>query len=95
MTSEPIQPPGFGAPPWPGRPMPLGATWDGEGTNFALWAAGAEAVELCLFERAGGRRHEAAAEVRLPLSESTHQVWHGYVPGVGPGQRYGYRVHGR
>ncbi|WTN75568.1 glycogen debranching protein GlgX [Streptomyces sp. NBC_00624] len=78
---------------WPGAPMPLGARFrvgpDGvAGTNFALWAAGAEAVELCLFDEEGN-------ETRLPLTELTHEVWHGFVPGVRPGQRYGYRVHGR
>ncbi|WTK30703.1 glycogen debranching protein GlgX [Streptomyces sp. NBC_01527] len=78
---------------WPGAPMPLGARFrvgpDGvAGTNFALWAAGAEAVELCLFDEEGD-------ETRLPLTELTHEVWHGFVPGVRPGQRYGYRVHGR
>jgi isoamylase len=67
--------------------VPLGATWDGEGTNFALWASGAEAVELCLFD-------DADTETRVPLDESTYQVWHGYLPQVGPGQRYGFRVHG-
>jgi glycogen operon protein len=73
--------------PWPGRPHPLGATWDGEGTNFALFSSGAEAVDLCLFDDAGH-------ETRLPLEESTYHVWHGYVPQVGPGQRYGFRVDG-
>ncbi|MGY4904482.1 glycogen debranching protein GlgX [Streptomyces sp. 900116325] len=78
---------------WPGAPMPLGARFrvgpDGvAGTNFALWAAGAEAVEVCLFDEEGN-------ETRLPLTELTHEVWHGFVPGVRPGQRYGYRVHGR
>ncbi|MEV3927920.1 MULTISPECIES: glycogen debranching protein GlgX [unclassified Streptomyces] len=73
--------------------MPLGARYrvgpDGvAGTNFALWAGGAEAVELCLFDELG-------AETRLPLTELTHEIWHGFVPGVPPGQRYGYRVHGR
>ncbi|MEU9854544.1 glycogen debranching protein GlgX [Streptomyces sp. NPDC047974] len=82
------------APPvWPGTPTPLGARCrtgpDGtRGTNFALWAGGAEAVELCLFAPDG-------TETRLPLTELTHEIWHGFVPGVGPGQRYGYRVHGR
>jgi len=74
--------------PWPGRPAPLGATWDGEGTNFALFSSRAEAVQVCLFDDLG-------LETRLPLQESTFQVWHGYLPGVGPGQRYGFRVHGR
>jgi glycogen operon protein len=72
---------------WPGRPEPLGATWDGEGTNFALFSEAAEAVELCLFDDGGG-------ETRVPLTEVTAHVWHGYVPGVVPGQHYGYRVHG-
>ena len=73
--------------PWPGRPYPLGATWDGAGTNFALWSAGATAVDLCLFDDDG-------TEHRVPLEELTYHVWHGYLPGVGPGRRYGYRVHG-
>ncbi len=72
---------------WPGSPAPLGAHWDGTGTNFALWSAGATAVDLCLFD-ADGTEH------RHRLQETTHQVWHGRLPGVGPGQRYGYRVHG-
>jgi glycogen operon protein len=72
---------------WPGSPSPLGAHWDGTGTNFALWSAGAQAVDLCLFD-ADGTEH------RHRLRESTHQVWHARLPGVGPGQRYGYRVHG-
>ena len=55
-----------GDPPWPGRPMPLGATWDGEGTNFALWASGAQGVELCLFDPAGGGDPGAAGRVHLP-----------------------------
>ncbi|MFD8962045.1 glycogen debranching protein GlgX [Streptomyces anulatus] len=86
---------GGGPPPavWPGAPMPLGARFrvgpDGvAGTNFALWAGGAEAVELCLFDERG-------TETRCPLTELTHEIWHGFVPGVRPGQRYGYRVHGR
>ena len=66
----------------------LGATWDGEGTNFALFSAHAEAVDLCLFSPEG-------VEVeRIRLPEYSHEIWHGYVPGVGPGTRYGYRVHG-
>ena len=72
---------------WPGSPTPLGAHWDGTGTNFALWSAAAQAVDLCLFD-ADGTEH------RERLRETTHQVWHGRLPGVGPGQRYGYRVHG-
>jgi len=73
--------------PWPGHPFPLGATWDGDGVNFAVWSPHAVGVDLCLFDDAG---HEQ----RLLLEESTYHVWHGYVPDVGPGQRYGYRVHG-
>ena len=80
-------------PVWPGAPTPLGARFrvgpDGvAGTNFALWAGGAESVELCLFDDEG-------VEVRAPLTELTHEIWHGFVPGVRPGQRYGFRVHGR
>ncbi|WP_156726321.1 glycogen debranching protein GlgX [Streptomyces apocyni] len=80
-------------PAWPGAPTPLGARFkagpDGAtGTNFALWAGGAEAVQLCLFDERG-------RETRCPLTELTHEIWHGFVPGVLPGQRYGYRVHGR
>ncbi|WP_374204271.1 glycogen debranching protein GlgX [Streptomyces sp. HPF1205] len=77
----------------PGAPHPLGARFrtgpDGAaGTNFALWAAGAEWVEVCLFDEDGG-------ETRAALTELTHEVWHGFVPGVRPGTRYGYRVGGR
>ena len=72
---------------WPGSAYPLGATYDGMGTNFSLFSEVADAVELCLFDDAG---HET--KIRLP--EVDGFVWHGYLPGVGPGQRYGYRVHG-
>ncbi|GEL21627.1 glycogen operon protein GlgX homolog [Pseudonocardia sulfidoxydans NBRC 16205] len=72
---------------WPGQPFPLGASWDGGGTNFAIWSGAAERIELCLFDDAG-------AETRLALPERHGLVWHGYLPRVGPGQRYGYRVHG-
>jgi isoamylase len=76
---------------WPGTAYPLGATWDGGGTNFAVFSEAAEAVELCLFgEGDGGPR----AETRVELTEVDGFVWHGYLPDVGPGQRYGYRVHG-
>ncbi len=71
----------------PGSPHPLGATWDGEGVNFALYSENATGVELCLFDEAG-------AETRLPLPNRTSYVFHAYVPGLGPGQRYGYRVQG-
>jgi isoamylase len=74
---------------WPGRPHPLGATWDGSGTNFALFSAHAEKVELCLFD--GDGRRELA---RIVLPEYTHEIWHGYLPDVRPGQLYGYRVYG-
>jgi isoamylase len=73
--------------PWPGSPYPLGAGYDGVGTNFALFSAAAEYVELCLFDHDG-------AETRVRLPEVDGFVHHGYLPGVGPGQRYGYRVHG-
>ncbi|MFQ6775815.1 glycogen debranching protein GlgX [Cereibacter sphaeroides] len=72
-----------------GSPFPLGATWDGSGTNFAIFSAHARKVELCLFD-ARGRREIA----RVALPEYTHEVWHGYLPEVRPGQLYGYRVHG-
>jgi len=72
---------------WPGRPHRLGATWDGSGTNFAIFSENATAVDLCLFDEAGH-------ETRLPLKEVENYVWHGYLANVGPGQRYGYRVHG-
>ncbi|HEX6105797.1 MAG TPA: hypothetical protein VFZ26_09450, partial [Gemmatimonadales bacterium] len=74
---------------WPGAPAPLGATWDGEGTNFAIFSEHATAVELCLFDRADGPE---TARVHLP--ERTDQIWHAYLPDVRPGQLYGYRVHG-
>ncbi len=73
---------------WPGLPFPLGPEWDGEGTNFSLFSENAERVELCLFD-ADGR------EERIEIHERTAFNWHCYLPGVGPGQRYGYRVHGR
>jgi isoamylase len=72
---------------WPGRPYPLGATYDGFGTNFSIFSEVAERVELCLFDDDG-------VETRVPLQEVSGYVWHGYAPGVGTGQRYGYRVHG-
>ena len=73
---------------WPGKPFPLGPRWDGEGTNFSLFSEHAEKVELCLFD-------ENDRETRYELTERTAFNWHGYLPGIGPGQRYGYRVHGR
>src|SRR6266536_726840 len=72
---------------WPGRRYPLGSSYDGTGTNFALFSEAAERVELCLFDADGTER-------RVELVEVDGSVWHGYLPGVEPGQRYGYRVHG-
>ncbi|MGC9544303.1 glycogen debranching protein GlgX [Streptomyces sp. UG1] len=76
-----------GVPAWSGHPYPLGAAFDGRGTNFALFSEVAERVELVLVDDRG--RHTV-----VPLTEVDGFVWHGYLPGVGPGQRYGYRVHG-
>jgi glycogen operon protein len=72
-----------------GAPQALGATWDGRGTNFALFSENAEKVELCLFDRQGRRELE-----RIALPERTDHIWHGYLSDVLPGQLYGYRVHG-
>ncbi len=72
---------------WPGRPYPLGASYDGAGTNFSLFSEVAESVELCLFDDLGEER-------RIGLDEVDASCWHAYLPNVGPGQRYGYRVHG-
>jgi isoamylase len=77
---------GRGRPRWPGRPYPLGATFDGFGTNFAVYSGVAERVELCLFEE--------GEEQRVPLERGIGGIWHVYLPTVGPGWRYGYRVHG-
>jgi isoamylase len=87
---------------WPGRPYPLGATYDGIGTNFALFSEVADRVELCLFEDGHDRAAEqanangggTATERRIDVTEVDGYVWHCFLPGVGPGQRYGYRVHG-
>ncbi len=72
---------------WPGSAYPLGATFDGSGTNFALFSEGAERVELCLFGDRG-------KETRIEMRDVDAFVWHVYLPTVQPGQRYGYRVHG-
>jgi isoamylase len=72
---------------WSGQPYPLGASYDGTGTNFALFSEVAEGVDLVLVDDDGGSR-------TVPLTEVDGFVWHGHVPGIGPGQRYGYRVHG-
>ncbi|HZE17972.1 MAG TPA: glycogen debranching enzyme, partial [Mycobacterium sp.] len=72
---------------WPGTAYPLGATYDGSGTNFAIFSEVAEHVELCLFSEDGD-------ETKVALVEVDGLVWHGFLPEVQPGQRYGYRVHG-
>src|SRR3978361_2021560 len=72
-----------------GLPHPRGATWDGNGTNFALFSPNATKVEVCLFDENGRNEIE-----RITLPEYTDQIFHGYLPDVGPGQIYGYRVHG-
>ncbi len=72
---------------WPGRSYPLGATYDGAGTNFSLFSEVADRVDLCLFDDDG-------EEHCVPLREVDAFCWHGYLPNVGPGQRYGFRVHG-
>lgn len=74
----------------PGTAYPLGATWDGKGVNFALYAAHADKVELCLFDE----EKNATETEKIEITESTHQIWHVYIPDVRPGQLYGYRVHG-
>src|ERR1700759_1732767 len=70
-----------------GAPHPLGACWDGEGTNFAVFSAHATKVEVCLFEG-------DVETQRIALPEYTDQIWHGYLPGIRPGDRYGFRVSG-
>jgi glycogen operon protein len=72
-----------------GLPFPLGATWDGSGVNVAVFSANATGIELCLFDADGRRETE-----RIPLPEFTHEVWHGYLPDLRPGQLYGLRAHG-
>ncbi|MCA2245097.1 glycogen debranching protein GlgX [Mycobacterium sp. WUMAC-067] len=72
---------------WPGNPYPLGASYDGAGTNFSLFSEIAEKVELCLIDHGGG-------ESRIPLEEVDGYVWHAYLPNINPGQRYGFRVYG-
>ena len=74
---------------WPGRPDPRGATWDGEGVNFALFSEYAERVELCIFDPTGRREVQ-----RVDVAERTDKVWHCYLPEARPGMLYGYRVHG-
>ena len=81
---------------WPGKPYPLGATWDGVGVNFAIFSENATRVELCLFEKnesaSRSSTHQTAA---IHFTEKTNHVWHAYLPGLLPGQLYGYRVHGQ
>ncbi len=75
---------------WKGYPYPLGATWMGTGTNFALYAPNATAVELCLYDEP----HEGQETARIRLEERTDEVWHVFLPDARPSQLYGYRVHG-
>ncbi|RDV16718.1 glycogen debranching enzyme GlgX [Pontibacter diazotrophicus] len=75
---------------YPGSPYPLGANWDGKGVNFALYADNATGVELCLFNSV----EDDKESVKIKMTERSHQVWHAYLPGIEPGQLYGYRVHG-
>ncbi|HEX5101318.1 MAG TPA: glycogen debranching enzyme GlgX, partial [Polyangiaceae bacterium] len=74
----------------PGSAQPLGATWDGQGVNFALFSEHATAVDLCLFESETAKTES----IRIPIKERTNRVWHVYLPDALPGQLYGYRVHG-
>src|SRR4051812_17343297 len=75
---------------YPGKPFPLGATWDGEGVNFALYSENAKSIQLCLFD------HDSAGieSDLIPVKEMENHIWHVYVPGLMPGQLYGYRVFG-
>jgi isoamylase len=75
---------------WPGKPYPLGATWDGQGVNFALFSENATGVDLCLFESL----QDENERMRIRMTEQTDYVWHCYIPGIQPGQLYGYRVYG-
>lgn len=72
---------------WPGSPYPLGPVFDGGGTNFSIFAEVAERIELCLIDADG-------VETRGVMPERNGLIWHGYLPRIGPGQRYGYRIHG-
>ncbi len=75
---------------WPGSPHPLGATWDGEGVNFAIYSEHATSVELCIFDRL----EDSTPSVRVDMPEATDRIWHAYLPDVRPGALYGYRVDG-
>ncbi|HEY2665346.1 MAG TPA: glycogen debranching protein GlgX [Actinomycetota bacterium] len=93
MSSQPAKRPPVartGPRLWPGRPVPLGATWDGVGVNFALFSRNATGVELCLFDHAA----DGVEAHRVRMTERTDFVWHAFLPDVRPGQLYGYRVHG-
>ena len=74
----------------PGHPYPLGATWDGEGVNFALFSENATSVDLCLFDRPDQEKETHS----IRIEERTNLIWHVFLPEVRPGQLYGYRVHG-
>ncbi|HWI12856.1 MAG TPA: glycogen debranching enzyme GlgX, partial [Burkholderiales bacterium] len=74
---------------WPGKPYPQGATWDGEGVNFALYSSNADRVDLCIFDAKGRREVQ-----RVQMRERTHDVWHCYLPWARPGLLYGFRVYG-
>lgn len=73
---------------WPGKPYPLGSVYDEKGVNFALFSENATSVDLCLFNEQEQETH------RIPIKWRTHSQWHIYLPGIKPGQRYGYRVYG-
>src|SRR5256714_10826377 len=75
---------------WPGKPHPLGATWLGNGVNFAIFAEHATGIDLCLFDNLDGPKEN----VRIRLREQTEQIWHAFLPEMRPGQLYGYRVVG-
>jgi len=75
---------------WPGSPYPLGATWNGLGVNFAIYSEHGTKVEVCLFDSVNATRES----IRVPLTEQTDMVWHGFLPDVQPGQLYGYRISG-
>lgn len=85
-----LSPPGKEIITLPGKPYPLGATWDGEGINFAVFSENADGVELCLFEA----DNEFTEYVKVKIEEVTHHIWHVYIPNLGPGQLYGYRAYG-
>ena len=79
---------------WPGRAYPFGAIFDGVGTNFALYAGAADKVELCLIDEKGSNGSVRYEEKRVTLEEKDAGIWHAFLPMVGPGQKYGYRVYG-